>query len=325
MKISRLLAETIIVVGGMLVSSAQAQFMTAVQSSASSPTTATVTWTTCAPATSAVKFGTTTAYGSTTATNSTLVTVHTLSIAGLSPATTYHYSVISADSTGTTVNGKDSTFTTAAQPPPNAKFKLGDRIVVSTTGGVNVRASAALTGTLLGTQPTGALGTVKAGPVLNSSDGFTWWTIDYDSGVDGWTGEDKLSKSANPPPPVCNPPGVVVNGVCTTPPPAPKPVLSWNASTTASLANKAPAPPTLSNSKRGADRRKLGVVITYNLYRSTNQGGPYAPTNSQPITTTSDRDVSAAPATTYYYVVRAFNPASNLESVNSNEAKVVVP
>jgi hypothetical protein len=143
----------------------------------------------------------------------------------------------------------------------------------------------------------------------------------------------KVSTGTPPPPPVCNPPSTIVNGVCTSPASALKPQLNWIASATASLAhsakNKAPAPPMISKSKRGSsNNRKLGVAITYNVYRGTLSGGPYAPTNSQPIITTSYRDVSAAPATTYYYVVRAFNPANltgSQESVNSNEVKVVVP
>jgi len=37
----------------------------------------------------------------------------------------------------------------------------------------------------LGIQPYQALGTVIAGPV--NLDGYVWWQINYDEGVDGWS------------------------------------------------------------------------------------------------------------------------------------------
>ncbi|MHB8710434.1 MAG: fibronectin type III domain-containing protein [Minisyncoccota bacterium] len=84
-----------------------------------------------------------------------------------------------------------------ATPPPSTKFSLNDRVQVS-SGPLNVRATASATGTLLGTQATGALGTVIGGPV--SADGFNWWNINYDSGVDGWSAEDYLVKYTAPTP-----------------------------------------------------------------------------------------------------------------------------
>ena len=70
------------------------------------------------------------------------------------------------------------------------KFILNDR--VQTTANLNVRATASASGTLLGTQTTGALGTVIGGPTI--ADGFTWWNINYDTGADGWSAEDFLTK-----------------------------------------------------------------------------------------------------------------------------------
>ncbi|MEI6673578.1 MAG: hypothetical protein WCO57_00215 [Verrucomicrobiota bacterium] len=79
--------------------------------------------------------------------------------------------------------------------PRVVTFAIGDRI--ATLGVTNVRATGALSGTLLGTQPQGGLGTIVSGPVL--ADNFTWWQVDYDTGVDGWSGGDNFIKSTTPP------------------------------------------------------------------------------------------------------------------------------
>ena len=72
------------------------------------------------------------------------------------------------------------------------KFVIGDRVQVSAASN-NVRDAPA--GTLIGVQPLGALGTVRAGPVVAGSNQITWWEIDYDTGTDGWTGEGTLTNS----------------------------------------------------------------------------------------------------------------------------------
>jgi len=83
-----------------------------------------------------------------------------------------------------------------------------DRVQVS-SGPLNVRATASATGTLLGQQQVGALGTVTGGPI--SADGFNWWNINYDTGADGWSAEDFLVKvSTSPPPPPPSPTKPVV-------------------------------------------------------------------------------------------------------------------
>jgi hypothetical protein len=67
---------------------------------------------------------------------------------------------------------------------------IGSR--VQATAEINVRATPA--GALLGAQPQGARGTVLAGPQVVTFNGVpvTWWQINYDSGVDGWSGQDYL-------------------------------------------------------------------------------------------------------------------------------------
>src|SRR3984957_12197178 len=78
-------------------------------------TTATITWTTAVPANSQITYGTTTSYGSSSALNSNLVTTHSATLTSLTAGTTYHYRVLSADSTGVLVTGLDHVF-----PPPAA-------------------------------------------------------------------------------------------------------------------------------------------------------------------------------------------------------------
>lgn len=67
-------------------------------------------------------------------------------------------------------------------------FATGD--VVETTDNLNVRSSPGLSGTVLGVQLTGSLGTVIGGPVF--ADGFWWWQVNFDTGADGWVAEDFL-------------------------------------------------------------------------------------------------------------------------------------
>ncbi|MGH7337486.1 MAG: hypothetical protein ACREI7_07910, partial [Myxococcota bacterium] len=74
-------------------------------------------------------------------------------------------------------------------PPPPGGFGVGDR--VRSTASINVRATPG--GTLLFTQPVNTLGTVLAGPI-QSPNGVIWWQINYDSGIDGWSGQDNLVK-----------------------------------------------------------------------------------------------------------------------------------
>jgi len=72
-------------------------------------------------------------------------------------------------------------------------------------------------------------------------------------------------------------------------------ILGWSASTTAS--------------------------VTYNVYRSTTQGGPYTPgtlLTSLPAGTLTYTDNTVTHGTTYYYVVTAVD-GNSIESVNSNE------
>jgi len=72
-----------------------------------------------------------------------------------------------------------------------AKFQIGNTVYVS-SGPLNVRAMASISGTLLGSQATNAQGNVIGGPTY--SDGYWWWQIDYNSAPDGWSTENYLEK-----------------------------------------------------------------------------------------------------------------------------------
>jgi hypothetical protein len=80
------------------------------------------------------------------------------------------------------------------------------------SGPLNVRSCAGISCSLLGTQSTGALGTIVGGPV--AADGYNWWQINYTSAPSGWSVEDYPTGTITPPaPPVPPPP----------PPPTPPP------------------------------------------------------------------------------------------------------
>jgi len=76
------------------------------------PSACTITWTTAVPASSQITYGTSASYGSSSALNSNLVTAHSVTLTSLTGGTTYHYRVLSADSTGLLVTGLDNVFTT---------------------------------------------------------------------------------------------------------------------------------------------------------------------------------------------------------------------
>jgi hypothetical protein len=82
-------------------------------------------------------------------------------------------------------------------PSTDSTFTIGQRVQVSLLGPAHVRETAG-EGVLLGTQPIGAVGTVTGGPA--SAIGYTWWKVDYDSGVDGWSTEGLLAFAAVPGP-----------------------------------------------------------------------------------------------------------------------------
>ncbi len=61
---------------------------------------------------------------------------------------------------------------------------------VITTERVNVRATPSTSGVISGRQNGGITGVITAGPI--NADGYTWWQVDFSSGVDGWAVADYL-------------------------------------------------------------------------------------------------------------------------------------
>jgi len=91
----------------------QAPTITAVKANSVNTNSATISWVTNQPSTSQVQYGTNTLYGTTTAKDTSTVTTHGIRIANLASNTTYHYRVISSNTSGQTTVSGDYSFTTA--------------------------------------------------------------------------------------------------------------------------------------------------------------------------------------------------------------------
>ncbi len=95
--------------------------------------------------------------------------------------------------------------------------------------------------------------------------------------------------------------------------------------------NIAPQPPTINGFGTNAGNQPqifwaaspTSNVTGYNVYRSTQSGGPYSLAGSTGAAVTTFADPNAPSGNTYYYVVRAV--AGGVESVNSNEVSVTLP
>jgi hypothetical protein len=90
--------------------------ISAIATSSSGFSTSTISWTTDEPATSEVVYGLTTSYGSASS-SATLTTSHSIQLSGLYSGSTYHFAVVSADSSGNTATSSDETLTTATATP----------------------------------------------------------------------------------------------------------------------------------------------------------------------------------------------------------------
>ena len=136
---------------------------------------ATVSWTTNEAATSQVEYGQTTSYGSSTTLDPNLVTSHSVNLSGLTANTTYHYRVISKDSSGNSATSGDfslTTFNTVALATSVTTTALSNTTIAL---GGNVTDAATIT---TSTGP-GATGTVD---FQVSTDGGSTWT-DFGSAV----------------------------------------------------------------------------------------------------------------------------------------------
>jgi hypothetical protein len=77
------------------------------------PTGATIVWTTNVPATSGVKYGSTSGYGCASPSDPNMVLSHSVNLTGLMPNTLYHFQAVSVDASGNQAVSADSTFTTS--------------------------------------------------------------------------------------------------------------------------------------------------------------------------------------------------------------------
>ncbi|MDQ3014759.1 MAG: fibronectin type III domain-containing protein [bacterium] len=112
---------------------------------------------------------------------------------GLTASTAYSYTVAAVDAAGNMSAQSAAKSATTLAPSVTSLFKINDRIEVKATGGINVRSSAGISSTnLLGSNPYLTKGTIIEGPIV--SGGFTWWKINFDTGFDGWSGENNLRK-----------------------------------------------------------------------------------------------------------------------------------
>jgi hypothetical protein len=72
--------------------------------------------------------------------------------------------------------------TTPPVTHPSSTIGIGSS--VTTTANLNVRLQATANSRKLGTQHAGAKGVIKNGPV--KAQGYTWWSVDFTYGADGW-------------------------------------------------------------------------------------------------------------------------------------------
>jgi hypothetical protein len=165
--------------------------------------------------------------------------------------------------------------------PASTKFDLNDRVQVS-SGPLNVRSCASTSCTSLGTQPTSAQGIVIGGPT--AADGFAWWQVNFDSGVDGWSVENFLEEvlpdTTAPPTPT---------NLQATSPSSSQVDLTWSASTDAVVAGQT-----------------TSGVTGYRVYRDGNQVG--TPTG------TSYSDTGLTQSSAHSYTVAAVDAAGNVSA-----------
>ncbi|MBP6858642.1 MAG: fibronectin type III domain-containing protein [Candidatus Pacebacteria bacterium] len=111
-------------------------------------------------------------------------------------AGTYTVTARATDNTGASTPSASAKITITAVPVvTSSKFRIGDK--VQTLNLSNVREAGALSAKTAGTQYTSSLATVvddTSGPegVKNTSDNFFWWKLDFETGADGYVGEDNL-------------------------------------------------------------------------------------------------------------------------------------
>ncbi len=213
----------------------------------------------------------------------------------VSPTQTTTYT-LTATNSGGSVTKTVTVTVNAVVIPPSTAFVVGDRI--QTTATVNVRASGGTSGTLLGTQTTGSLGTIVGGGT--SVDGFYWWNVNFDNGVDGYTAETYLTKYTAPvvtPPTVSTftaSPSAITTGQSTT--------LSWSTTGATSLSIDQGVGAVTGTSKTVSPT----ATTTYTL-TATNSGG----STTKTVTVTVSPVVVPVPPTAGAPTVNYFIASNN--------------
>jgi chitodextrinase len=110
---------------------------------------------------------------------------------GLSASTVYSYTVSAYDAANNTSAASNAAGVITLGAGTSA-ITVGSRVV--TTANLNVRQSPSASATKLGTESIDALGTVIGGPTTAS--GHTWWQVNYDNAVSGWSIGDYLGAAA---------------------------------------------------------------------------------------------------------------------------------
>ncbi|OAI43833.1 hypothetical protein AYO38_10375, partial [bacterium SCGC AG-212-C10] len=145
--------------------------ISAVQATAVTSTSATVTWTTNESSTTQVEYGPTAAYGSLAPSqpNPALVTAHSQALSGLAIGTQYHFRVLSRDAAGNLATSPDATFTTTV-PDTTPPVITGQQDSVRTQTGATIvwlTNEASTTQVAYGTTPAlGSLAPASANPAL---------------------------------------------------------------------------------------------------------------------------------------------------------------
>lgn len=112
------------------------------------------------------------------------LTSNQYSVSNLSPGTTYYWKVVAKNDYGQTA-GDVWRFTTATQV--TGRFNIGDRVCVTyAAGSLTVRDNPA--GNAIAYKKPGQEGKIVDGP-RSTSDGLTWWKIEWSDGVVGWSHE----------------------------------------------------------------------------------------------------------------------------------------
>ena len=215
------------------------------------PTSATVTFTTCAPSVGTIDYGPTTSYGSTLSDMAATAT-HTFMLSGLLPSTTYYYKLVATDASGNIVTsgaGSGGMFKTAgAAPaatvsltPPSLTFANATLNTATAVQYVTIAASGAAPITITkgfsftGTEfKFGGAGTCKINQVLFTGQSCTAGVVFTPVVTGTHSGTLVINNNATVNPQIVPLTGTVA-GV--TPPPAHRTVLTWTPSISVGVMN----------------------------------------------------------------------------------------